>query len=516
MADHQLTASDTFEVVWDDPATAAQRWTLDREHNHGTLTRFEIERQTANRGAMEMESVVVNGRVYTGPPTLPAPPKELRHLHYAEMWDGTFRAEAIAPTEVILGRDHSELSDLELLAELRADLPRTQGGFRATMSPIFKLFMQMHPFSQFCRAEFGDPDGLLLQYRMLQGRETETTDAARGLERLAELAEDDDELVVALERGAAAEARANPAHAAFFSEFDGYIERYGWRASIWTDLSTPTWAEDPSVPLAMVARFVRNPETRPSIALASAAADREAAIAEAMGQLDEEKQGALQAFLAEHEPFPRVREGRAHWQLILSGSIRRPLIELGRRFVAQDKLDDAEDIRHLELDEMEALARGEIDGRSLAAEHRTRYEHWQTLAEPDVIGSGDAGPDPLERMNQPAVVERISADGKLHSGVAASAGVAYGRARVATNLSDAMLLEPGEILVCRTTAPPWTPVFALASAVVTEGGGVLAHSAIVAREYKIPAVLEIQNATTKIADGAMITVDGNRGTVRVD
>jgi pyruvate,water dikinase len=87
---------------------------------------------------------------------------------------------------------------------------------------------------------------------------------------------------------------------------------------------------------------------------------------------------------------------------------------------------------------------------------------------------------------------------------------------VVTELSDALLIEDGEVLVCRTTAPPWTPLFAIASAVITEGGGILAHSAIVAREYQIPAVLGISNATTAIPDGAMITVDGNRGTVRID
>ena len=81
-----------------------------------------------------------------------------------------------------------------------------------------------------------------------------------------------------------------------------------------------------------------------------------------------------------------------------------------------------------------------------------------------------APPDPIAAMRQPEVTERVSADGKQHAGVPASAGVAYGRARVATELTDALAIEPGEVLVCRTTAPPWTPVFALASAVVTEGG----------------------------------------------
>jgi pyruvate,water dikinase len=161
--------------------------------------------------------------------------------------------------------------------------------------------------------------------------------------------------------------------------------------------------------------------------------------------------------------------------------------------------------------------RDEIDGRSLVTEHRARFEHWHTLEAPDFIGTEATGPKPLAGLNQPAATERVSADGKLHSGVAASAGVACGRARVVTELSEAMMLEPGEVLVCRTTAPPWTPVFELASTVVNESSlGIMSHSAIVAREYKIPAVLGIRNATTMIPNGAMITVDGDRGTVRLD
>lgn len=518
MTSHQLQASDAFEVEWDDPATEAGRWTFDREHNHGTLKRFEIEKILSNDEiAMGVEAVVVNGRVYGGMPTMPAPPKELRSLHYAEMWDGTYRAESIAPTEVTLGRDHAEFSDVELAEELTRDIERSSGGQRATMSPMFKMFVQSHPFSVFCRAEFGDPAGLLLQYRMLQGHETETTNAARGLEQLSEQVEAAPALASAIEGGQIDEARANPDHAEFFTRFDEYLDRYGWRGALWSDLSTPTWSENPAAPLAMIARYVSDPETRPSVALAAAAADREAAISEAMERLaDDEKRAALQGFLDEHQPFSRVREGRAHWQLVLSGMLRRPLMELGRRFVAQDLLDAPEDVLHLVSSEIQALARREIDGRALVAQHRADFEHWSTLKAPDVIGSGEAGPDPLASLMQPAAAERISADGKLHSGVPASAGVAYGRAHVVTELGDAMQIEPGAILVCRTTAPPWTPVFALASAVVTEGGTVLAHSAIVAREYKIPAVLGINRATSLIPDGAMITVDGNRGTVRLD
>jgi pyruvate,water dikinase len=84
---------------------------------------------------------------------------------------------------------------------------------------------------------------------------------------------------------------------------------------------------------------------------------------------------------------------------------------------------------------------------------------------------------------------------------------------VVHSLNEAQRLRPGEILVCKTTAPPWTPLFAVAAGVVTETGGILSHSAICAREYAIPCVVGTQVATSRIPDGAMITVDGTKGTV---
>ncbi|MEA2290392.1 MAG: rifampicin phosphotransferase, partial [Solirubrobacteraceae bacterium] len=76
-------------------------------------------------------------------------------------------------------------------------------------------------------------------------------------------------------------------------------------------------------------------------------------------------------------------------------------------------------------------------------------------------------------------------------------------------------LAPGEVLVAETTAPPWTPLFAVACAVVTETGGILSHSAVVAREYGIPAVVGAGTATSAIRDGDVVEVDGDAGTVRV-
>jgi pyruvate,water dikinase len=100
-------------------------------------------------------------------------------------------------------------------------------------------------------------------------------------------------------------------------------------------------------------------------------------------------------------------------------------------------------------------------------------------------------------------------------GLPGSAGVARGTARVICSLAEAGKLQPGDVLVAVSTEPPWTPLFATASAIVTDSGGVLSHSAVVAREYRIPAVVGTGNATSTIIDGQLIEVDGNAGIVRV-
>ncbi|WP_251039282.1 PEP-utilizing enzyme [Arthrobacter sp. ISL-72] len=100
------------------------------------------------------------------------------------------------------------------------------------------------------------------------------------------------------------------------------------------------------------------------------------------------------------------------------------------------------------------------------------------------------------------------------TGTGASPGIACGTARTVQSIDQFSDLRPGEVLVCRTTDPAWTPLFAVASAVITETGGMLSHAAIVAREYGIPAVLGLNHALTRITTGTSLVVDGTHGTVR--
>ena len=111
--------------------------------------------------------------------------------------------------------------------------------------------------------------------------------------------------------------------------------------------------------------------------------------------------------------------------------------------------------------------------------------------------------------------KRNPADSDTLTGFAVSPGKITGTASVILSPSDFEKMEPNTILVCATTTPAWTPLFALAQGLVTDIGGMLAHGSIVAREYGIPAVMGTGNITQRIVSGQRITVDGNTGTVTI-
>jgi pyruvate,water dikinase len=109
-----------------------------------------------------------------------------------------------------------------------------------------------------------------------------------------------------------------------------------------------------------------------------------------------------------------------------------------------------------------------------------------------------------------------STDPDVIRGVAASPGTVQGTARVVRTLEEASKLRRGDIMVCEMTVPTWVPLFATVSGVVADSGGVLSHCAIVAREFRLPAVVGTHVGTTLIRDGMTVTIDGAKGLVRID
>jgi len=141
------------------------------------------------------------------------------------------------------------------------------------------------------------------------------------------------------------------------------------------------------------------------------------------------------------------------------------------------------------------------DLRKLTANRRLAYEYWFTVVPPDVIGPD--GKPVIEEEEHVRVLE----------GIAASGGQVRGKARTVLDPREAATLRAGEILVTQATDPGWTPVFPLVSGLVLEIGGQISHGAILAREYGIPAVVNVIGATRHIRDGRIIFVDGTNGRV---
>jgi pyruvate,water dikinase len=201
--------------------------------------------------------------------------------------------------------------------------------------------------------------------------------------------------------------------------------------------------------------------------------------------------------------------------------LRRMFHEIGRRMVDLSVLAQAEDVFWLKLDELEAATvaldahQGVRDFRAAVTQRRTTWEQECTVTPPVVLpikgGARLMGIDWSGWM--PARTGQAAGD--TIQGVGASPGRIEGAARVILGPSQFKEMRPGDILVAKITTPAWTPLFALASGIVTDVGGLLSHSSIVAREYHIPAVLGTGVATELIQSGQNITVDGDAGVVKL-
>ncbi|HYG57194.1 MAG TPA: PEP-utilizing enzyme, partial [Symbiobacteriaceae bacterium] len=177
---------------------------------------------------------------------------------------------------------------------------------------------------------------------------------------------------------------------------------------------------------------------------------------------------------------------------------RRVLAEAGADLVRAGRLDQADDVFYLDFRDLES----QQDLRQLAARNRAAYEReLKRRMVPKVITS------------EGEVLNGVpsATDGVL-KGTGASAGVHEGFVRIILDPVGARL-EPGEVLVAPGTDPAWTPLFLTAGALITETGGMMSHGSVVAREYAIPAVVSVMEATTRLRTGQRVRVDGSSGTV---
>ena len=316
---------------------------------------------------------------------------------------------------------------------------------------------------------------------------------------------------------------------AFLERMRGYLDTYGLRQDLF-DLATPTWREDPAFALASVRNYLatgRDARTEYE-AMAESADVAAAAARELLAMFPEAVRGQFEAMLqfARHASFLQEEHNFYIDQRGLA-MLRLFYLQVGERLAREGWLAAPDDIFMLTFSELrDIVAEAATDDASdriqaLVRERREEMAIARTLTPPPFIGTPPEGPPPTGNPFERAIIrffggppQEADAPGEL-KGTAGSRGIATGPARVARTLEEATAVLPGEVLVAVTTMPPWTPLFGIAAAVVTETGGPLSHCAIVAREYGIPAVVGAHDATRAIATGQLVTVDGGRGVVTI-
>ncbi len=289
----------------------------------------------------------------------------------------------------------------------------------------------------------------------------------------------------------------------------GFLARYGHRAVAEIDLGMPRWSEQPDHILGMISNYLRveDPEQAPDRQFARAAEhaeDRIRSLVERARVRSPWRARAVELCLRRVRQLAGLRELPKFYIVLVLGEMHRQLLRIGADMASAGTISAAEDVFFLDFDEIRVGLRG-ADLTGMVADRRRLYDiELRRRRIPRLLLSD--GTDV-----EAAMMAKSPPSGAL-SGTPASAGTATGRVRVIMDPVGAHL-EPGDILVAPSTDPGWTPLFLTAGALVMEMGGVISHGAVVAREYGIPAVVGVPDATTRLRNGQTVTVDGAAGTI---
>jgi pyruvate,water dikinase len=445
-------------------------------------------------------------------------------------WEEQWKPEVIASNVPLKTADWSSLGDEQLVAKLDELTDRMR----------YQWWIHGHiNFVLLSSSAFGDLYDRVMQpeepteaYRMLQGFPTTSVDAAKGLWALSRLALTEPVLRKLFETMQGAELLAaldeTDEGRQFRRQLDEFLFEYGWRHDAVYDLADVPWHENPAIPLGNIRAMMGLPESEdPDLQYQANVAAREQLFAKLREKLADDPDTMAkfdELYEAARYSFPLTEDHAFYIDQMYIAVFRRFVLAVGDRLVANGVFDQPDDVFFLYRDEVVDALQNGGDQRALVAARRTSFERAGKVTPPSPLGTPPPEPDVPDPYIT-AVVTRLlgvrppeeSTDPNVIKAVAGSPGVYTGKARVCRSLAQGTAeLEAGEIMIVEMTLPPWVPLFSLAGAVVTDVGGILSHSAIVARECGVPAVVGTNIGTTVISTGQTITVDGNNGVVYLD
>jgi pyruvate,water dikinase len=293
--------------------------------------------------------------------------------------------------------------------------------------------------------------------------------------------------------------------------FATFLERYGMRGTGEIDITRPRWREAPTQLIPAIEGHLRGGASAQHRRDFRAGADEaERAAVRLLERLRATRGGALKAMVMRrlitvYRSRIGLREHPKYYIVRILDFVKRAILEEAAGLVGMGCLRSPDEVFWFSLEELEGILRNRRVDRAVLDARRDRFERDAGLRPPRVITS--------EGEVVTATAGAAVPEGAL-AGSAASAGVVEGRARVVRKLEGSNLRK-GEILIALYTDPAWTPLFPLASGLVTEVGGLMTHGAVVAREYGIPAVVGVDRATEAIPDGALVRVNGSEGYVEI-
>jgi rifampicin phosphotransferase len=543
LASHQLAT----ELHFEPPGPGS--WGLDAVHFPRPVTRYwtETHPEPFKRGFSEltafygmlvegMQYAYVNGFAYSN--MRPLADEEIpgriaragevfeRKLWREQLrdWDETFKPASIKAHRELQSVDADALSDDELVdymtrcrdhhAEMMYQHMRFTG---AAMLPVGDLLANAGDWTDIPPAEL---------LAMMRGTAPVSAGASAELERLIaalkqdwdarDLLHSDGEPGEVLERLRAMDGETGEA-------VSGYLDLVGYRLLDGFDISGRYALELPDALIRAIRAAVDRGPAEP---------DAEDRVSEVRSKVPAERQEEFDDLLGEAQLTYRIRDERGVFSDIwASGIMRRAVLAGGRRLADRGRVHDAEHFIDAGFDEMRALLTG-ANGPS-ADELRARYEHRTALSAKDAPPTlGPPEPPPPDPSGLPPGAARVmraigiaigalfgssEAEHEEHllRGLGASGGVYEGPARRVSSADEFDRIVEGDVLVTESTTEAFNILLPLLGAIVTDSGGLLSHSAIVAREYGIPGVVGTREATERIADGTLVRVDGDAGEVTV-
>jgi len=555
-ANRQIIPPADFPVIWANPQDAAHHWTRDREHNPLPVTPMfsSVADLTAGPGYRKavnlyQESVLrrhdrtINGYGYTRLEVFEGTPEALseRMQHHrkkvgqasqclGQTWEKQWRPQIEAHWSFWASFDLPGASLAALARHVQESLERLTRMYEIHYLMGAPMWFALDEFEQFYCDLF--PGSTPLDaHQLLQGFDNKTLQIGRSLWRLSRLARaiptvqrmlESRPPKVALER-----LQSIPEAGPFVAELRQFVQQYGRRSDLW-DWGYPSWEDDPTPLLTTLKTYLSQSDRDLQAERVQAAARREAAIALTLQALQGYPQPVIERF--------RSLLSAAQVALVLSedhtyyldfngfGWMHRVVLECGRRLHGQGRLRQPADAFYLTIQELQAaLVEPAMPPGELAARRRAEAEFWATYPEPGELGTRPEKPPYIYSPESRRMMRYIggfladepskSQDPNQLTGQPGSPGVVRGPARLIPSLAEAHRLQPGDILVTTTTAPPWTPLFLTAAGLVTDAGGLLSHGAVVCREYHLPAVVGAHQASLWLQDGEWIEVDGSRGIV---